>query len=586
MQTLRFFRIFLLLLPALVVPKPGVVFGQERDADQQQGVASETADTTLVELAEARDLLAQLELLADSARWFENQTAEASGDSLTLLLIKGRQRVDLIQDGQAELLERIGELRSADIQSDAIAQAFGSTLVAHYDLLERVVATQQQRASELRDQRSSTPPNELRDLETSIEQAMGKVDTLLLYEERTLGRVDSLGIDVTEQWNSFDHFLRESAESQIGRLQIAVAARQGLGRQIQDSEQAGADESEISASRMLLAIAEGRVAGTASSLEATLDLLDRRGLRTIEYRQEIIRATGEVTGDVLDPRVTVGLLRGAVGDLWRWTRETVPTAFVRLVILLFFVVAFRLLFRLAWWGFLLFRFERVSHLMSDLTGRLLRPTATVLGLLSGLSFLGVHTTTLLAGLGVAGVVAGFALQDLLSNVAAGVSILLDRPYDTDDVIRTAGAYGNVKTMGLINTTIVTFDHRRVLVPNRTIWGQALENLSAEPTRRVDATVSVGFDEDLDRVIGVLRDLLAETEKVLETPEPSVFVAELADSWIVLSVWAWVSSEDWWPFTTELPRLIRLRLADEGIQIPYPRQVFVGSPASPAGLQDV
>jgi small conductance mechanosensitive channel len=224
--------------------------------------------------------------------------------------------------------------------------------------------------------------------------------------------------------------------------------------------------------------------------------------------------------------------------------------------------------------------------MSDLTGRLLRPTATVLGLLSGLSFLGVHTTTLLAGLGVAGVVAGFALQDLLSNVAAGVSILLDRPYDTDDVIRTAGAYGNVKTMGLINTTIVTFDHRRVLVPNRTIWGQALENLSAEPTRRVDATVSVGFDEDLDRVIGVLRDLLAETEKVLETPEPSVFVAELADSWIVLSVWAWVSSEDWWPFTTELPRLIRLRLADKGIQIPYPRQVFVGSPASPAGLQDV
>jgi len=578
--------VLLLLLAALVVPEPGIMLGQERDPGQQEVVDSAAADMTPSELAEVRVLLVQLELLADSARWLENQMAEASGDSLTLLRIRARQRVELIQDGQAELIERIGELKSANLQSDSIAQAFGPILVAHYELLERVVAMQQQHVRELRDQRSSTQPRQLRELETSIEQARSRVDTLLLYEEQTLGQLDSLGRDVSGQWSSFEHFLRERAESQLGRLRIAIAARERLRRRIQESEQAGAEESEIAESRTLLAIAEGRVAGIAVSLGSTIDLLRRRGFETIEYRQQIIRATGKVTGDVLDPRVTVGLLREAVGDLWRWIRGTAPTAFVRLAILLLFVVAFRLVFRLAWWGFRLFRFKNVSRLMSDLTGRLLRPTATVIGLLSGLSFLGVHTTTLLAGLGVAGVVAGFALQDLLANLAAGVSILLNRPYDTDDVIRTADVLGKVKTMGLANTTIVTFDHRRVLVPNRAIWGQALENLSAEPTRRVDATVSVGFEEDLDRVMGVLRDLLAETEKVLENPEPSVFVAKIADSWIVLSVWAWVSNEDWWPFTTELPRLIRLRLADEGIKIPYPRQEFFGSPTSPGGLEDV
>ena len=93
-------------------------------------------------------------------------------------------------------------------------------------------------------------------------------------------------------------------------------------------------------------------------------------------------------------------------------------------------------------------------------------------------------------------------------------------------------------MGLANTTILTFDSRRLLIPNRKIWGETIENRSAEPIRRVDITVRIGYDEDLDRALDVLRDLLAKDERVLAEPEPSLFVEELADSWIEIAVRPW------------------------------------------------
>jgi small conductance mechanosensitive channel len=126
-------------------------------------------------------------------------------------------------------------------------------------------------------------------------------------------------------------------------------------------------------------------------------------------------------------------------------------------------------------------------------------------------------------------------------------------------------------MGLANTTIVTFDNRRLMVPNRKIWGEVIENRSAEAVRRVEIEVRIGYKEDLDRAIAILKDLLANNERVLKKPEPAIFVSELADSWIEIAVRPWTRNEDWWPLLTELPRLVRLRFAEEGIEIPYPKR---------------
>ena len=277
---------------------------------------------------------------------------------------------------------------------------------------------------------------------------------------------------------------------------------------------------------------------------------------------------------MLNPRVLLGLLRDLAGGIWNWFRNNAPTLLARLFIIVAFIVLFRVGFRLGWLLFAKLGLVKLSRLLADMVERLLGPLATILGLFTGLWVLGVNPTTLLAGVGVAGIIIGLALQDSLSNLASGFFILATRPFDVDDVIEGGGVTGTVKAMGLANTTVVTFDNRRLMVPNRKIWGEVIVNRSVEQVRRVEVTVKIGYGEDLDRAIGILRDLLDEHEKVLKNPEPSIFVGKLADSWLEVEVRPWVKNEDWWPVLTDLPRLVRLRFAREGIEIPIPRRELV------------
>ena len=321
----------------------------------------------------------------------------------------------------------------------------------------------------------------------------------------------------------------------------------------------------------------------ADNMTALSRRLERRGFESAAYREILIRSTGEVTGDVLDPQVFLRLVRRLSADLWQSFRQNAGTVFVRLLIVIFFVVLFRVLFILLWRLGQALRLVRGSRLVRDLLGRTLRPVATLIGLIAGLSVIGVQTTTLLAGLGVAGLVIGFALQDSLSNLFAGMAILASRPYDVDDIVEAAGVVGKVRAMGLWNTTIVTFDARRLLVPNKNIWGSNVENRSAEVNRRVETVARIGYGTDLQAAIAVLEQLLRDDARVLEDPAPRVWVSRLAESWVEVKLWPWVRTEDWWSLHSDLPRLVRLKLAEEGIDIPVPRRDVTnreaGSPAA-------
>jgi small conductance mechanosensitive channel len=206
----------------------------------------------------------------------------------------------------------------------------------------------------------------------------------------------------------------------------------------------------------------------------------------------------------------------------------------------------------------------------DLIGRTLGPLASLLGLIAGLTFIGVQTTTLLAGLGIAGLVVGFALQDSISNLFAGFAILANRPYDLDDIVEVAGVIGTVRAMGLWTTTVMRFDGRRLLVPNRNIWGSSIENWTVEKRRRVECVARIGYEADLRKALAVLEQLLRDEPRVLDDPAPHVWVSDLHESWVELEVWGWVKSEDWWPLYSELRRLVRLKLEEEGIEMPSRR----------------
>jgi small conductance mechanosensitive channel len=566
----------LVIAAAHAILTPAPVRAQVPDSIQEAAGDTVPADTTPPGLTRAREILIDLDAAKDTILAFESRWRTVSEEEQELLRVAAFRLIEGANENQSELLELIPGLETAGVSVDSIRQAYGSFISVWIDLYGEGIDQRTDLINELRERRSSTPAEQLDDLEFQIEEAADRLNDLLVDQARNLAAADSIGVDTAAEWEWLEDFLVSRAENLVGRLQIATSTRERLRSQVESAEQAEAPESEVGALRLREQANELRIAGVVASLDASADILDERGFDTDQYRQFIIRATGEVTGEVLDPGVLVGLLSDLWEAAWGWLRESAPTLLVWLLIVVGIILLFRLGFLLAW------RVSRAFHLvesklLADLIERMLRPIATILGLIAGLSAVGVDPTTLLAGLGVAGIIIGLALQDSLSNLAAGFFILATRPYDVDDVIEGGGVLGTVKAMGLANTTVVTFDNRRLLVPNRKIWGGVIENRSAEQVRRVDASVRISYREDLDRAMEILRGLLDEYEKVLEIPEPDIFVSDLADSWIELAVRPWVRNEHWWPVTTELPRLMRLRFADEGIEVPYPRRDIVALP---------
>ena len=222
---------------------------------------------------------------------------------------------------------------------------------------------------------------------------------------------------------------------------------------------------------------------------------------------------------------------------------------------------------------------QVSKLLDDFARNTTRNVVLLLGVLVALQTVGVSVGPLVAGLGVAGFVIGFALQDSLSNFAAGVMVLLYRPFDVGDWIEAAGVSGSVQSMTLVSTTLNTADNQVIIVPNGKVWGDVIRNASASSTRRIDLVVGVGYEDDVDRVKQVLTDVVSSHPKVLSDPAPNVRLDELADSAVNFIVRPWTRSEDYWGTRWDLMEEIKRRLDREGISIPFPqRDVHLHSPA--------
>jgi small conductance mechanosensitive channel len=176
----------------------------------------------------------------------------------------------------------------------------------------------------------------------------------------------------------------------------------------------------------------------------------------------------------------------------------------------------------------------------------------------------------LAGLGVAGFIVGFALQDSLGNFAAGAMILIYRPFDIDDFVEVTGASGLVKKMNLVSTTIATFDNQTLVVPNSKIWGDVIKNVTAQTERRVDLEFGIGYDDDIEHAERVLIETVTAHEKVLDEPEPMIKLHTLGDSSVNFIVRPWTKTEDYWDVYWDLMREVKLRFDREGISIPYPQ----------------
>jgi small conductance mechanosensitive channel len=257
-----------------------------------------------------------------------------------------------------------------------------------------------------------------------------------------------------------------------------------------------------------------------------------------------------------------------------WLVESGPQYLLKLLIFLGILFVFRFAARIVRAG-LEKAIDAADPNLSQLARRMIVSAASnlviIFGILVALSQLGISLGPLLAGLGVAGFIVGFALQDTLGNFASGMMILLYRPYDVGDLVDVAGVFGEVDKMSLVSTTILTIDNQTVVVPNSKIWGNVIKNVTAQDIRRVDMVFGISYSDDISKAESLLNDILQSHDKILDEPEPIVRVHTLGESSVDFVVRPWVKADDYWEVYWDVTKTVKLRFDGEGVSIPFPQR---------------
>jgi len=224
------------------------------------------------------------------------------------------------------------------------------------------------------------------------------------------------------------------------------------------------------------------------------------------------------------------------------------------------------------------RVNRVDDMLRGFLSSLTRYFIIALTSIAVLGQFGVQTTSLVALLGAAGLAIGFALQGTLSNLAGGVMLLAFRPFRVGDFIDASGHRGTVKSLTLFTTELATPDNVRVIVPNTDLWGKAISNFSANPTRRLDISIGMSYEDDIDQALAVCLEVANADSRIHNSPEPVAFVSELGDSSVNLNLRFWCASGDYWVVRWDATKAIKQAFDKANLSIPFPqRDVHILTP---------
>jgi len=230
----------------------------------------------------------------------------------------------------------------------------------------------------------------------------------------------------------------------------------------------------------------------------------------------------------------------------------------------------------------------ISHKISKIFAKLLEKNkvdVTLVGFLSNIIYygliimvmiaaagqLGINTTSFLTIVGAAGLAVGLALKDSLSNFAAGVMLILFRPFKVADVVNAGGVVGKVESINIFNTILNTPDNQRVIVPNNNITSGVITNITANPTRRVDLVVGISYADNIGDAKTILKSILDSDSRILKDPVPTIAVSELGDSSVNLVVRPWVKTSEYWDVYFSLTETIKTTFDEKGISIPFPQR---------------
>jgi small conductance mechanosensitive channel len=214
---------------------------------------------------------------------------------------------------------------------------------------------------------------------------------------------------------------------------------------------------------------------------------------------------------------------------------------------------------------------KVDVMLVSFLGNIAYAALLAVVVLAALEQLGVNTTSAMAILGAAGLAVGLALKDSLSSFAAGVMLIIFRPFKLGDFVEAGGVSGVVEEIRIFHTVLKTGDNREVTMPNAQIYSGTIINYSARATRRIDLVIGIGYDDDIKKARDLLGQVLEADSTVLKDPAPTIMVLELGASSVDFAVRPWVKSGDYWTTRAALLEAIKDAFDKEGISIPYPQQ---------------
>jgi small conductance mechanosensitive channel len=220
------------------------------------------------------------------------------------------------------------------------------------------------------------------------------------------------------------------------------------------------------------------------------------------------------------------------------------------------------------------RSDRVDETVAVFAASLTRYALVLITLIAVLNQFGVQTTSLVAVLGAATLAIGLALQGTLSNVAAGVMLLLFRPFKVGDYVEIGGTGGTVKAVTLFLTEMATPDNIEIVVPNGQVWGALIKNYNFNATRRCDINVGISYDDDISAARAAVLECAAADDRALKDPPPMVVPLGFGDSSVDLQVRVWVKTEDFWAFKFDLTERIKEKFDERGITIPFPIRTII------------
>ena len=309
--------------------------------------------------------------------------------------------------------------------------------------------------------------------------------------------------------------------------------------------------------------------GLLERFEAVLAAYEKKGGDPTEFRQYASAVSG-LKVEITDVNATWAAVQGWLTSENGGIKWLFKALLFFAILLVFWIIA-GILGKVVRKATGLRRVQGQSALLTTFINHMVRRTVLLIGLITALSAVGVNVGALLALVGGGAFIIGFALQDTLGNFAAGVMLLIYRPFDVGDAVEVGGISGKVDKVSLVSTIIRTPDNKVVLVPNKQVWGQVITNSTASAERRVDMIFGIGYGDDVDRAKEILERILAEHELVLDEPAPTVQLNELGASSVNFICRPWVKTADYWTVYWDVTKQVKKEFDANGISIPFPQQ---------------